>query len=248
MAPRAIVAAARCRRVYRVRAFTGEPPFFERRRCAAGEAPPSVSTPTSVVGSAAGRHRTFGRRTSDVGPISGVGSLPAAAAGASAAAEGAVDAGDQRLVVEGLSQVLDGAGGARALLRCRVVACGDEDDRDVPPAGDEPLVELEPAEPAQVHVQDETPGRCWIRRRQEILRRRERLDAEAAGPEQPLERSQQRRIVVDDTDDWWMLLPCGGGELAGDRAHADTVLSLRFIRVRPDVTFVTLREAPRVRL
>src|SRR5882724_10714469 len=113
--------------------------------------------------------------------------------------ERAIDAGDQRLVAEGLAEVLDGPGAARAVPREGVVVGGDEDDRDPPSGGHEPLVELEPAEPAEMHVQHETADR-HVPRCQELLGRRERRDGEAAGAEQALERTPEGDVVVDHTD------------------------------------------------
>jgi len=67
------------------------------------------------------------------------------------------------------------------------------------PAATKALEQLEPAEPAEVDVQDETARRRGIGTIQEVLRGRERLDLKPAGVEQAPERAEKRDIVVDHT-------------------------------------------------
>src|SRR4029453_17992101 len=82
-----------------------------------------------------GRHRTLVLGARPAGP------------GRSDFAEGAVDSGDQRLVVEGLPEVLDGAGPTRAIPRRGVIVRSDEHDRDPPAGGDEAPLPLQPPGP-----------------------------------------------------------------------------------------------------
>src|SRR5262249_13827454 len=112
-------------------------------------------------------------------------------------AEGAVDSGDQGLIVEGLAKVHDGAGAARAILRRRVVVGSDEHHRNAPAGSHEALVQLEPAEPAEVDVEDQAAGRAGALALEEVLGRREGLDLEAAGAEEASKGPEQRDVVVD---------------------------------------------------
>jgi hypothetical protein len=58
-------------------------------------------------------------------------------------------------------------------------------------------VQLEPAESTEVNVEDEAAGCPGARALQEVLRRREGLDLEAAGGEEAPKGPEQRDVVVD---------------------------------------------------
>src|SRR5262245_19592448 len=176
------------------------------------------------------RHRT----PSDVGPRRGEECAPQTVAGLvprrsrraiakSHLAEGAVDSGDQGLIVEGLAEVQDGAGAARAILRRCVVVGSDEHHRNAPAGGHEALVQLEPAEPAEVDVEDQAAGRVGALALEEVLGRREGLDLEAAGAEEASKGPEQRDVVVDHAYERRAVVLAGGSGCGCQAA-----LSLRY--------------------
>src|SRR5262245_11844358 len=66
-----------------------------------------------------------------------------------------LDGGNQRLLVEGLPQILRAGRAPRALARGGVVVRGDENDRDRSVRPGKPLLHFEAAEPGEVDVEDQ---------------------------------------------------------------------------------------------
>jgi hypothetical protein len=77
---------------------------------------------------------------------------------------------------------------------------GDENNRHGQVARRQPLLQLQPAEAGQPHIEHQAAGplRGWVA--QEVLRRRAGRDPQPYGLQEVLEGRAQRRIVIDDED------------------------------------------------
>src|SRR5262249_23739073 len=94
-----------------------------------------------------------------------------ASGGGSGGAGGAANGGEQDLLVEGLAEVVDGPGETGALPGLGIVARGDEQHGNARALGGEALLQVEAAEPAQVHVDDQARELVPIGRAEERLGR-----------------------------------------------------------------------------
>src|SRR6476646_12304720 len=118
---------------------------------------------------------------------------------------------DQLLDAEGLGDVVVAAEGEPADLVLGRVASGEEQDRQVPPAGGQPPGHLEAVEVGQHYVEDQHV-------RPELLRPVERLPAGAGGRDVEARVAQRHRHELRDV------------QLVVDHEHARRVLAWRFRR------------------
>ena len=120
---------------------------------------------------------------------------------------------DQLLDAEGLGDVVVAAESEPADLVLGRVASGEEQDRQVPPAGGEPPGHLEAVEVGQHHVEDQHVG-------PELLRPVQRLPAGTGGRDVEARVAQRHRHELRDV------------QLVVDHEHARRVLAWRFRRHR----------------
>ena len=76
----------------------------------------------------------------------------------------------------------------------------NEDHRHVRVGGREALLDLEPGNGTEMHVEDDARGRVGVVRRQEFLRGRERGYGDPFRAQKPGEGGAHRGVVVDDGD------------------------------------------------
>ena len=77
---------------------------------------------------------------------------------------------------------------------------GDENNGEGQVARRQPLLQLQPAETRQPHIEHQAAGPLRGRAAQEFLRRRAGRDPQPHGLQEVLEGRAQRRIVIDDED------------------------------------------------
>ena len=105
---------------------------------------------------------------------------------------------EQLLVAEGLGQKLHGPGFHRLHGHRDIAVAGDEDNGHGHVARRQPLLQLQPAEARQPHIEHQAAGHIRARAAQELLRRREGLDPQPHRPQEVLEGLAHRRIIIDD--------------------------------------------------
>lgn len=114
------------------------------------------------------------------------------------ALDGAFDRAQQRCIVDGLGQELDRAT-LHGLHRGRhVTVAGDENDRQVEPLGADTLLQLEPVQVRQRHVQHQAAGSEMPGPVEEFLTRRKRLRLPTCAADQRFQRLAHGDVVVDD--------------------------------------------------
>ena len=114
--------------------------------------------------------------------------------------DGPLDLLQEGLAVERLLDELDRARLHRPDRHRHVRERRDEDDRHSLAPRDEILVQVEPTRSRHTHVKDEAAGPPGREPSEELVGGGERLDPEAHGLQEPLQRVPHVGIVVDDVD------------------------------------------------
>jgi GNAT superfamily N-acetyltransferase len=140
----------------------------------------------------------------------------------SALFDGPADGAKQRFVVEGLGQELDRSRLHRPYRHGDVPVPGDEDDGEGALAFAEMLLEVEPGEVGQRHVQDQAARRRRAVARQEGSGGRVGLGMPPGGADQKLERFEDGDIVVHDEHE--------GGGIGAHAYHATCSAALMAAR------------------
>ena len=172
--------------------------------------------------------------------------------------EGAIDALNEGLSVEGLREKADSPARDRSLLDSRIWKCGNKDDRRSTMCGRQSALQLETADARHLNIANDAGRFAEFRRLQKLFSRRKTPGRESERPNEVRRRDANGFIVIDNRNErcfchcwvilehWWCLHKTGDStrpELPQSKAPADQDL-LSAPRALPP-TYPTNTLAPR---